>query len=129
MVHLSKINLVSREIVDAGLKVHTHLGPGLLESAYVACLASDLRARGLAVREQVPLPIRYAGATLDISYRLDLLVEELVVVEVKAVAELRPVHHAQLLSYLRLSGYTLGILLNFHVVRLKQGIVRIANRC
>ena len=114
-------------IVDAAITVHSVIGPGLLESAYVACLALELRARGLNVRSQVPLPIIYGGQQIDVAYRIDLLVEDTVIVEAKAVARLLPVHEAQLLSYLRLSDKRIGFLLNFHVSRMRDGIKRMVN--
>ena len=113
--------------MDAAMKVHSKLGPGMLESAYGACLAHELRIRGLSVRAQVPLPIVYEGVRIEIGYRIDLLVEEEVVVELKTVAKLLPIHEAQLLSYLRLSGLRTGLLINFHVPRLKDGIRRMLN--
>jgi len=112
-------------IVDAGLKVHRALGPGLLESAYEHCLAHELQLRGLAVGQQIPLPIVYEGTTLDGGYRLDLVVEKVVIVEVKAVEAVTPVHHAQLLTYLRLSGCRMGFLMNFNVALFKQGLKRL----
>jgi GxxExxY protein len=115
---------VSGEVIDAALTVHSALGPGLLESAYEACLAHELRLRGLPVLAQVPVEVSYRGVTIDIGYRLDLLVQNSVVVEIKAVAKLLPIHQAQLLSYLRLSGRGIGLLINFHERRLKNGIVR-----
>lgn len=114
-------------IVDAAITVHSVIGPGLLESAYVACLALELRTRGLNVRSQVPLPIIYGGQQIDVAYRIDLLVEDTVIVEAKAVARLLPVHEAQLLSYLRLSDKRIGFLLNFHVSRMRDGIKRMVN--
>jgi GxxExxY protein len=120
-------NVISRFILDAAFRVHTALGPGLLESAYEACLAHELREAGLKVRAQVPLPLIYKSVKLDVGYRLDLLVDELVVVEIKAVDALIPIHQAQLLSHLKLSGKKLGLLINFHVLHLKQGIKRVAN--
>ena len=114
-------------IVDAAITVHSVIGRGLLESAYVACLALELRARGLNVRSQVPLPIIYGGQQIDVAYRIDLLVEDTVIVEAKAVARLLPVHEAQLLSYLRLSDKRIGFLLNFHVSRMRDGIKRMVN--
>ena len=122
-----KLNEISEQILGAAMEVHSALGPGLLESAYEACLEFELRRRGLAVEKQKALPICYRGLELDAGYRLDLLVEEEVIVEVKAVDTLAPVHGAQLLSYLRLSGCRLGLLLNFHVERLKDGIQRVVN--
>jgi GxxExxY protein len=114
-------------IVDAAMMVHSAIGPGLLESAYNACLAEELRRRGLDVRSQVPLPITYRGQRIDVAYRIDLLVEDAVIVELKAVAKLLPVHEAQLLSYLRLSNKRIGFLLNFHVPRMRDGIKRMVN--
>jgi GxxExxY protein len=111
-------------VVDAGLKVHRALGPGLLESAYEHCLSHELQARGLSVGRQVLLPIMYDGARLDAGYRLDLLVGHAIVVEVKTVDALLPVHHAQLLTYLKLSGCRIGFLMNFHVRLFKQGLRR-----
>jgi GxxExxY protein len=119
-----RINHVSGQIVDAGIRVHAALGPGLLESAYRACLAYELRKRGLGVSEEVGLPLVYEGHRLEIGYRIDVLVENLVVVEVKSVEAIAPIHKAQLLSYLKLSGNSLGLLLNFNVVLMKDGITR-----
>lgn len=120
-------NELSRLILDAAFCVHSALGPGLLESAYEACLAWELRESGLMVRAQVAVPLVYKGVNLDVGYRLDLLVEELVVIEIKAVDALAPIHQAQLLSHLKLSGKKLGLLINFHVVHLKHGIKRVVN--
>jgi GxxExxY protein len=103
---------------------HSLLGPGLLESAYQTCLAHELRKRALYVATQVGLPLVYEGEKLDLGYRIDLLVENLVIVEIKCVDAIHPVHEAQLLSYLRLSGKNVGLLINFHVARLKDGIKR-----
>ncbi len=121
-------NEVSGIIVDAALKVHSALGPGLLESAYETCLMHELRKRGLTVEAQVPLPVIYDGVRLECGYKLDLLVENAVIVELKAVENVLPVHKAQLLSYLRLSGKQLGLLLNFCAPLMKNGIYRIVNR-
>jgi GxxExxY protein len=115
----------SGQIVDAAMTVHSLLGPGLLESVYELCLARELRERGLVPRAQVPFPISYRGIEIEAAYRLDLIVNDKVVVEVKAVAKLMPVHQAQLLSYLRLSGDRVGLLINFHEPRLKDGIRRL----
>jgi len=120
-------NELSRFILDAAFGVHSSLGPGLLESAYEACLAYELRESGLMVRSQVAVPLIYKSVKLDVGYRLDLLVEELVVIEIKAVDALIPIHQAQLLSHLKLSGKKLGLLINFHVVHLKHGIKRVVN--
>ena len=122
------INDVSGQIVDASIRVHSVLGPGLLEAAYQLCLTHELRKRGLEVRREVITPIRYDGVTLKVGYRIDLLVEGSVVVETKSVAKLVPIHEAQLLSHLRLGDYRLGLLINFNVVLLRDGIVRIVNR-
>ncbi len=123
-----ELNQISGQIVDAAMKVHTALGPGLLESAYEVCLAHELRKRGLKVLTQVTLPVVYDGVKIDAGYRLDLLVEDAVIVELKAVANVLPIHEAQLLSYLKLSGCKLGLLINFHVLHLKDGIKRIVHR-
>jgi GxxExxY protein len=120
-------NEISRHIVDAALKVHKALGPGLLESSYRACLAHELRRRGLRVQEEVPLPIEYEGIRIEVGYRLDLLVEGLVVTELKTVRRIIPIHEAQLLSHLKLGRYRLGLLINFHVKLLRDGIRRFAN--
>jgi GxxExxY protein len=121
------IELVATEIVDSSVKVHSALGPGLLESAYNACLAHELRKRGLRVRTEVPLPVVYDGFRVDLGYRIDQLVEESVIVEVKAVSKIKEIHDAQLLSYLVLSGHKLGFRINFHEVHVKNGIRRMVN--
>ena len=121
------INDTTGHVVDAGMKVHSALGPGLLEGAYEVCLAHELRKRGLNVLTQHPLPVRYDGILVEVGYRVDLLVEGEVIVELKAIAKVLPVHEAQLLSYLKMSGHKVGLLINFHVLRLKEGIRRIAN--
>ena len=105
----------------------TVLGPGLLDGAYEVCFAHELRKRGLRVETQLPLPVSYDGVRVDLGYRLDLLVENEIVVELKAIETVLPVHKAQLLSYLRLGGKRLGLLINFHVDRLKDGITRLVN--
>ena len=122
-----EINQITGQIVDAAMKVHTKLGPGLLESAYEACLAYELRKCGLQVATQVALPIIYEDVQLDVGYRIDLLVESQVIVELKAVEKMIPLYDAQLLSYLKLSGNKIGLLINFNVMRLKDGIKRMAN--
>lgn len=121
------LNTVSGHIVDAAMKVHSALGPGLLESAYEACLAYELRKRGLQVQSQVECPVIYDGIRIDIGYRLDLLVEVAVITELKTVENITSLHKAQLLSYLKLSGKKVGLLLNFNVEHMKDGIVRLAN--
>ena len=107
---------------------HKTLGPGLLESAYEACMAFDLSETGLLIEQQKPLPIIYKGVNLDCGYRLDLLVEKEVIVGLKSVEKLQPIHKAQLMSYLKLSGCKVGLLINFNVEVLKNGIIRIANK-
>jgi len=118
---------IGRAVIGAAMKIHTAVGPGLLESAYEACLLYELEKLRLRTRRQVPIPIRYEELTIDNGYRLDLLVEDLVVVELKAVPALLPVHRAQLLSYLRLGGFKLGFLLNFNVAHMRDGLVRMVN--
>jgi GxxExxY protein len=118
---------VTNQIIRIALDVHSALGPGLLESAYRACLAHDLAYRGVSVRTEVPLPVSYNGIRLELGYRMDLVVEEKVVVEVKTVQKLLPVHEAQLLSYLRLGNLPIGLLINFHVPRLRDGLKRMVN--
>lgn len=115
---------VSGEVLDAAYKVHSFLGPGLLESAYEACMEEELKIRGMLVRSQVPVPVVYHDRKLEAGYRMDLLVENCVVVEIKSVEALAAVHHAQTLSYLRLSGKNLALLINFNVVHLRDGIKR-----
>jgi len=121
------IDEVSGSVIDAAMKVHSVLGPGLLESAYETCLTHELRSRGLKVLSQLVLPIRYEGLELDAGYRLDLLVEDCVIVEVKAVESLNTIYQAQLLSYLKMSGKQVGLLINFNVHHLRNGIRRVVN--
>jgi GxxExxY protein len=111
-------------IIGAAIEVHKALGPGLLESAYEECLSRELSLRSIPYRRQVPLGVNYKGVALDCGYRIDLLVAETVVVEIKVVDLLLPIHEAQLLTYLRLGGWKVGLLINFNVPALKQGIVR-----
>jgi GxxExxY protein len=118
---------VGHALIGAAIKVHSTVGAGLLESAYEACLLYELEKRRLRVRRQVSVPIRYEDLTIDNGYRIDLLVDECVVAELKAVPAILPVHRAQLLSYLRLGGFKLGLLLNFHVAQMRDGIVRLVN--
>jgi GxxExxY protein len=122
------LDQIAREIVDSAIRVHTRLGPGMLENAYEACVEYELGKRSLRVQKQVPMPIRYDGLTLDIGYRLDLLVEDAVVVELKSVQQLLPIHTAQLLSYLRAGDFRVGLLFNFHAIHLRDGIKRVVNR-
>ena len=121
------INQITETIIGAAIQVHKTLGPGLLESAYDACTAYELTERGLKFEQQKPLPLIYKQVYLDCGYRLDLFVENKVIVEIKAVDQLLPIHQAQLLSYLKLSGCKMGLLINFNVKLLKEGIVRVIN--
>jgi GxxExxY protein len=118
------VEALAQEIVDAGLKVHRALGPGLLESVYEHCLAHELQSRGIIAERQVPLPVVYEGARLEAGYRVDILVEKSVIIEVKAVDALSRIHQAQMLTYLKLSGCRLGFLMNFNVELFKQGLKR-----
>ena len=122
-----EINQISGAIISAAMKVHSALGPGLLESAYEACLIYELQKEGFDVKSQLPLPVVYEGVKVDAGYRIDLLVEDTIVVELKTVERLLPVHQAQLLSYLKLSGKRAGLLINFHVAHLRDGIKRLMN--
>ncbi|MGH8225820.1 MAG: GxxExxY protein [Gammaproteobacteria bacterium] len=121
------INDLTEEIIAAAIEVHRELGPGLLESAYEVCLAAELVRRGLAMERQKSLPVTYKGLRIDCGYRIDLLVENKVIVEIKAVQSLNAIHEAQLLSYMKLSGYHLGLLMNFNVKMLKHGLRRLVN--
>jgi GxxExxY protein len=118
---------VTHAVITAAMKVHTELGPGLLESTYTACLQYELSQAGFRAAAQVGLPVIYKQVKLELGYRMDLLVEDLVVVEIKSVDAVSPVHQAQILSYLKLSGKSLGLLINFNVVHLKDGIRRFVN--
>lgn len=115
---------LTEKIIGAAMKVHSALGPGLLESAYEACLAFDLARQGLGVQKQVAVPLKYDGVTLDCGFKIDLLVERRVVVELKAVDRFEPVHEAQLITYLKLSGHRTGLLMNLKVAALRDGIIR-----
>ena len=121
------VNHLTNQIIGAAIRVHREFGPGLLESTYAACLNMELRARKLRVESQVALPVVYHGLRLDVGYRIDMLVEDRVVVEIKAVESLAPIHRAQVLTYLKLRQCPVGLLLNFNVPVLKDGIVRIVN--
>jgi GxxExxY protein len=120
-------NEIGTAIIAAAMKVHAAVGPGLLESAYESCLLYELEKQGFPVCRQLSIPIRYDDLTIDNGYRVDLLVGQRVVVELKALEAILPVHRAQLLSYLRLGGFKLGYLLNFNVARMRDGIVRLVN--
>ena len=120
----SSINDLTHEVIGASIEVHRKLGPGLLESAYRRCLRRELLLRGIPYRKEYPLPLEYKGIRLECGYRVDILVSGVVPVEVKSVQALAPIHDAQLLTYLRLGGWRVGLLINFNVVVLKDGIHR-----
>lgn len=121
------MNEITEVIIGKAIEVHKELGPGLLESAYDSCLVYELQEAELKVETQKPLPLIYKGMKIDSGYRLDLLVEDSVIVELKSVETLLPIHRAQLLSYLKLSGLSLGLLINFNVEALRHGIQRVVN--
>ncbi len=118
---------ITGEIIGAAIEVHRELGPGLLESSYEICLARELELRGISFDFELPLPLEYKGVRLDCGYRLDLLVAGTVIVEVKSVENLAPIHDAQLLTYLKLTGVKVGLLINFNVVVLKAGLKRLVH--
>ena len=118
---------ITEKIIGAAIEVHRHLGPGLLESAYIRCLRHELELQRLAFAYEVPLPVEYKGILLDCGYRLDLLVMDRVVVEGKAIERLEPIHEAQLLTHLRLGHWKVGLLINFNVELLRLGIKRLVN--
>lgn len=118
---------LTREIIGAAIEVHRELGPGLLESSYEVCLSRELELRGISFEFEKPLPLEYKGVRLDCGYRLDLLVAGVVIVEVKSVEALAPIHEAQLLTYLKLTGVKVGLLINFNVVVLKAGLRRLVH--
>ncbi len=120
-------NEISGKIIGAAIEVHKHLGPGLLESAYEECLCRELDLRGIDFKRQVPLPLKYKGLKLDCGYRLDLLVEDKVIVELKTVEAIAPIHEAQILTYLKLRDIRLGLIINFNVPLLVEGIRRLVN--
>jgi GxxExxY protein len=122
-----RVNQVTGQIITAAMKVHSALGPGLLESAYRACLVHELRKRGITVASEVGLPVVYDGEEIDLGYRIDLIVANSVIVEIKCVEAINPVHKSQLLSYMRLSGKRVGLLINFHVEHLRDGIRRMVD--
>ena len=122
-----EIEAIAKIVVDAIIHVHRALGPGLLESTYQICLAHELQKRGIRVQCEVILPVRYDDVIIDAGYRIDMLVEDVIIIENKAVQELLPIHEAQLLTYLRLSGLKLGFLLNWNVRLMKNGINRMVN--
>ncbi len=121
----TELDNLARTVVDAGLKVHRALGPGLLESAYEHCLAHELHLRGVSLVRQIALPIFYEGARLDAGYRLDMVAEDTIIIEIKAVDLLTRLHEAQILTYLELSGRRLGFLMNFNTPMFKHGVRRL----
>ena len=123
----ARLNKITEAIIGASMNVHRALGPGLLESAYEACVLHELSMTGLKVAQQKPLPVIYRGVTLDCGYRLDLMVEDEVIVEIKSIEKLLPIHKAQLMSYLKLAGCNVGLLINFNVEVLKDGIQRVVS--
>ncbi len=118
-------NKLTEQIIGSAIEVHKLLGPGLLESAYEACLCYELAKRNLQFEQQVPLPIRYKDVNLDCGYRIDVIVEKTVIVEIKSVAALEPIHKAQVITYLKLGNWKIGLLINFNVLRLTDGLQRI----
>ena len=120
-------NEISGKIIGAAIEVHKMLGPGLLESAYEECLCRELHLRGIEFERQVPLPLNYKGIDIDCSYRLDSLVEDKVIVELKSIEGLEPIHEAQMLTYLKLRNAWLGLIINFNVMMLKDGVRRLVN--
>ena len=120
-------NQIAAAVVDAAFKIHTTLGPGLLESVYESTLEYELRKRGLSVRRQISLPVYYEGLKLELGYRVDLIVGDKVIIEIKSIEALAPIHKRQLLTYLRLANMRLGLLINFNVERIKDGIQRVVN--
>ncbi len=127
MTERERLNNITKSIIGAAIQVHKNLGPGLLESAYEACLAYELRKQRFSIEEQKPLPLVYQQVKLDCGYRIDLVVEGLVIVEIKSVEVLAPVHEAQVITYLKLSGYKVALLINFNVPVLRDGLHRFVN--
>ena len=121
------INKLSSKIINAAIEVHRALGPGLLESAYEECMCYEFRLRDFSFERQKPLPIIYKGNKLDCGYRLDIVVENAIILELKSCAKIEPIHKAQLLTYLKISGLKLGLLLNFNVPLMREGITRVVN--
>jgi len=117
---------LTHRVIGLAMEVHSQLGPGLLESAYEECLCLELARSAIDYRRQIPLPVTYKGLKLDLEYRMDIVVENRLIIEIKVVERILPVHKAQLLTYLRLSGYPTGLLMNFHTAMLKEGIHRVA---
>lgn len=127
MTERERLNNITKSIIGAAIQVHKNLGPGLLESAYEACLAYELSKQRFSIEEQKPLPLVYQQVKLDCGYRIDLVVEGLVIVEIKSVEVLAPVHEAQVITYLKLSGYKVALLINFNVPVLRDGLHRFVN--
>ena len=124
---MNDLNELTGAIIGAAIEVHRNLGPGLLESAYETCLVWELRQKGLKVEPQVPVPIRYKGLQLDACYRIDLLVEDKIIVELKAIDKIQPIHTAQVLTYLKMTNLKMALILNFNVELMRSGIKRIIN--
>jgi GxxExxY protein len=122
------INKLSSDIIGAAIEVHKVLGPGLLESAYEECLCKEFVIRGISFERQKPLPVSYKGEELGCGYRLDVVAEDAIILELKSCDSVEPIHRAQLLTYLKLSGLSLGLLLNFNVPVMREGIVRVVNK-
>lgn len=127
IAELNELNRLSKKIIGAAIEVHKELGPGLLESVYEECLAHELRSIGLCVETQVDLPVKYKGVTLDKQYRIDVLVDKKIIIELKSVEELKKVNEIQLVTYLKMSGMKMGLLINFNVPKLVDGIKRKIN--
>jgi GxxExxY protein len=126
-VSVESINRTTSQIIDSAIRIHREVGPGLLESAYLGCLCSELASAGMGFEMQKPLPLIYRGVKIDCAYRADLIVERIVIVEVKAIDALAPIHTRQLLTYLRVAACPVGLLLNFSAPRMKDGIKRVIN--
>jgi GxxExxY protein len=126
-VNFNRMNPLTEATIGAAIKVHRALGPGLLESAYQACLAFELRRSGMSIRSNVSLPVDYDGVRIEAGYRIDLVVDETVILEIKSVKKFADIHTAQVLTYLKLSGYPVGLLMNFNVTLLKSGLKRLIN--
>jgi GxxExxY protein len=124
---IEELNVISGRILDCAIEVHKQLGPGLLENIYEACLCKELALRDIQYKRQVPIPIIYKGEKINSDLKIDLFVENEIVVELKAIEFVLPVHKSQLLTYLRLSGKRLGVLINFNVDRMKNGFIRVIN--
>lgn len=124
---IESTNQLTEQIIGAAIEVHREKGPGLLESAYESCLAHELGLQGLAVARQVPVPLVYKSITIDVAFRADLIIADTVLVELKAIETILPVHKAQLLSYIRETGHQVGLLINFHVLKLVDGVTRKIN--